>query len=218
VYGKVFESMYGGSLYGHWEAIITMQTLIVICDADGVIDMTPQAIAGKTSIPIGIIEKGLKVLSEPDPSSRTEGAEGVRIELIDGHRPWGWILVNHEKYKSIKDAEMVREQTRDRVRRHRDKNKGVTHCNGSNAEKRHTDTDTDIDTDREGRFTPPTQQEVQEYLDKKGITEFTGERFVDFYSATDWFRGKTKIKSWKHCVSTWEKSIPQDEGYGDGGI
>jgi hypothetical protein len=206
--------MYDGSLYGNWEAIITMQILIVICDADGVIDMTPAAIAGKTSIPIDIIEKGLKVLSEPDPYSRTEGSDGVRIELIDAHRPWGWVLVNHEKYKSINNAETVREQTRERVRRHRDKKNGVTHCNGSNAEKRHTDTDTD--KLKEGRFAPPTIEEVQKYLDKEGITQFTAERFCDYYESTDWYRGKTKISNWKRCVGTWLKSEP--DPYGAGGI
>ena len=48
MYGKIFESIYDGSLYGQWEAIVTMQQLIVLADADGVIDMTPPAISGKT--------------------------------------------------------------------------------------------------------------------------------------------------------------------------
>ena len=79
VYGKIFESIYDGSLYGHWEAIVTMQQLIVLADADGVIDMTPRAIAGKTSIPLEILEKGLKILSESDPYSRSPESNGVRI-------------------------------------------------------------------------------------------------------------------------------------------
>ena len=82
VYGKIFESIYDGSLYGHWEAIVTMQQLIVLADADGVIDMTPRAIAGKTSIPLEILEKGLKILSESDPYSRSPESNGVRIQLL----------------------------------------------------------------------------------------------------------------------------------------
>jgi hypothetical protein len=35
-----------------------MQQLIVLSTPDGVIDMTPQAIAARTSIPIDIIRKG----------------------------------------------------------------------------------------------------------------------------------------------------------------
>src|SRR3990167_4436803 len=119
MYGKIFESIYEGSLYGQWVAIVTMQQLIVICDPDGNVDMTPQAISGKTSIPFDIIKKGLDVLSELDPYTRTPGEEGRRITLIDDHKPWGWHLVNHEKYKRLVDIETVREQTGERVRKHR---------------------------------------------------------------------------------------------------
>jgi hypothetical protein len=144
LYGKVFLSMYKGTLYGHWEAIITMQQLIVLADADGIVDMTPQAIVAQTSIPMDIIEKGLQKLSEPDPYSRTPGEDGKRIILIDEHRPWGWQLVNYAKYKHLKDSNEVREQTRERVRRHREKrNAEKRDVTPSNAEKRYTDTDTD---------------------------------------------------------------------------
>ena len=52
-------------------------------------------------------------------------------------------------------------------------------------------------------FSPPSPQEVQDYLDEKGVTHFTGEDFCNFYETTNWYRGKTKIKSWKHCIGTW---------------
>jgi hypothetical protein len=146
VYGKIFSSIYEGTLYGHWEAIVTMQQLIVLSTADGMVDMTPQAIAARTSIPLDIIHKGLKILSEPDPYSRTPGEDGRRLGLIDEHRPWGWYLVNHEKYKHLQDADTVRAQTRDRVRKHRELKRTVTDGNG---EKRHTDTNTDTDSKRE---------------------------------------------------------------------
>ncbi len=119
VYGKVFESIYDGSLYGHWEAIVTMQQLIVLADADGVIDMTPQAIAGKTSIPLDILQKGLKILSEPDPYSRSPGSDGVRIQLLDEQRPWGWFLVNHKKYQELRTAEDRRVYMRNYMRERR---------------------------------------------------------------------------------------------------
>ena len=154
MYGKIFAKMYEGTLYGQWEALVTFQQMIVLCDADGNIDMTPHAIAARTSIPLEIIEKGIKILESPDEYSRTPDQEGRRIERLDAHRPWGWHLVNHAKYTSMQDADHVREQTRDRVRRHREKKAqetkeilaevtGVTVGNGS---KRHTDTDTETNT------------------------------------------------------------------------
>jgi len=124
MYGKIFESMYEGSLYGQWEAIVTMQQLIVLASADGVIDMTPAAISGKTSIPLDIIEKGLDILSRPDRYSRTQGSDGVRIQLLEEHREWGWFLVNHEKYRDLRTAEDRREYMREYMQKRRAVNNG----------------------------------------------------------------------------------------------
>ena len=156
MYGKIFESIYDGTLRTSWQALVTFQQMIVLSDADGVIDMTPHAIAGRTGIPLDILEKGLEFLEAPDPHSRTPDEDGRRIMRLDEHRPWGWMIVNHRKYKLLQDADTRREQTRERVRAFRERQKqDVTHGNDtkrddtqSNTRKRHTDTDTDTDTDR----------------------------------------------------------------------
>jgi hypothetical protein len=44
----------------------------------------------------------------PDPDSRTPEHEGRRIEVIDG----GWRLLNHEKYRAIRDEESTLESKR----------------------------------------------------------------------------------------------------------
>jgi hypothetical protein len=144
--------MYDGTLYGQWEALVTFQQMIVLCDADGMVDMTPPAIAARTSIPLEIITKGLSILESPDPYSRTPSQEGRRIELIDAHRPWGWHIVNHHKYQHMQDSDTIRAQTRERVRKHREQKALERNGNGSvtdgNAQKRHTDTDTDTDVNQ----------------------------------------------------------------------
>ena len=39
------------------------------------------------------------------------------------------------------------------------------------------------------------------------------QNFIDHYTANGWLRGKTKIKDWKACVRTWEKSSkPNQQG------
>lgn len=123
MYGKVFGSMYDGSLYGQWEAIVTMQQMIVLADAGGVVDMTPQAMAARTSIPLEIIEKGIALLMQPDKYSRTRGCEGRRIELIDDERPWGWHIVNYDKYKWLASSEEKREADRVRIAEKREKSR-----------------------------------------------------------------------------------------------
>lgn len=113
--------MYDGTLYGHWQAIVCFQQMIVLCDADGVVDMTPQAMAARTSIPLEIIQKGLEILEQSDPYTRTPGEDGKRITRLDDHRPWGWKIVNHAHYKYLVDTETVKAQNRERQRRHREK-------------------------------------------------------------------------------------------------
>lgn len=143
MYGKIFGSMYDGTLAGHWQAIVTMQQLIVLASPDGVVDMTPNAIAGRTTIPLEIIQAGLKKLAEPDPRSRTPGDDGKRIVLLDDHRDWGWRLVNHGKYMRLRNVEQKREADRVRIQEKRKKINGVAIPSQDVANVAHSDTDSD---------------------------------------------------------------------------
>jgi hypothetical protein len=155
MYGKIFSSIYEGTLYGHWEAIVTMQQLIVLATPDGVIDMTPQAIAARTSIPFEIISKGLKVLGEPDPYSRTPGEDGRRIVAIDSHRPWGWRLVNHWKYMAMRDMEAKRKADRERLAEKRREINNVANVSQGVANVAHVDTDVHVHKDIKETPTAP---------------------------------------------------------------
>lgn len=212
MYGKIFDSIYDGTLSEDWRALVTFQQFIVLCDADGMVDMTPQAISRRTGIPIEHIKAGIEVLEKADKYSRTPDENGKRIELIDEHRPWGWHIVNHEKYKNMRDSDTVRAQTRERVRRHREKKRAVTH---GNAEKRHINTNIKTNTtniDKSKKFKPPTVDEVTEYCNERK-NSVNPNKFIDHYESNGWMRGKTKIKDWKACVRTWENN---DRGQNNG--
>lgn len=224
MYGKIFESIYDGTLVDDWRALITFQQFIVLCDADGIVDMTPKSISRRTGIPIDHIKAGIEVLEKTDKYSRTPDQNGCRIELIDDHRPWGWHIVNHEKYKKMQDSDTIRAQTRARVQRHRNMKKAETDGNESkrtvtdgNAQKRYTDTNTDTNTKikTKGRFAPPSLDDVKNYCQQRQ-NQVNPQDFIDHYEANGWFRGKTKIKDWKACVRTWEKTAGQVKTSGAG--
>lgn len=107
MYGKLFAQMYDGTLgtCGPWEALVTFQQLVILADADGVVDMTPEVIARRTTIPLEIVTKGLAALERPDPDSRTPDEDGRRIVRLSDTRAWGWRIVNYEKYRNIRSAE-----------------------------------------------------------------------------------------------------------------
>ena len=115
MYGKLFATMYEGSLYGQWQALVTLQQMIVLCDMDGTLDMTPQALAARTSIPLEIIQQGITLLEQPDAYSRSSADEGRRIVRIDSTRPWGWRIVNYGYYRNLASAEEKRRKDRERI-------------------------------------------------------------------------------------------------------
>jgi hypothetical protein len=116
MYGKLFASIFDGSLYGHFPGTVVMMALIALADERGEVDMTPEKLAAATAFPLDIVRAGIEYLSQPDPRSRSREMEGRRIVLIDPERSWGWRLVNHAKYRAIRSEENRREYMRDYMR------------------------------------------------------------------------------------------------------
>ena len=114
MYAKVFAQIYDGTLCtrGPWEALVTFQQFLVLADMDGVVDMTPAAIARRTTIPLEIIERGIGELVKPDHESRTPTEEGRRLVPLAEGRSWGWRVVNYAHYRELKREEDRREYHR----------------------------------------------------------------------------------------------------------
>lgn len=64
--------------------------------------------------------------------------------------------------------------------------------------------------EKQGRFTPPTLEEIKSYISEKGY-QVNANDFINHYEANGWMRGKTKVKSWKACVRTWIKSPSENK-------
>lgn len=219
MYGKLFEQMYHGSMVvAGWEAIIVMQQLVILADKNGDVEMTTYAISNLTTIPLEIIEKGIEALMQPDPLSRSRGEEGRRIVLMDPDRPWGWHLVNYQYYVELASKEDKRRKDAQRAAEKRNENNNSQNVANSRSESQkvaHVDVDVDIDVDtnkKKGRFAPPSLKEVSEYCQERD-NSVDPEAFINHYEANGWMRGKTKIKDWRACVRTWEKSSKK-EGLG----
>jgi len=52
------------------------------------------------------------------------------------------------------------------------------------------------------RFTPPSVEEVKEYILEKGYS-IDPNNFVDFYESKGWMVGRNKMKAWKAAVRNW---------------
>lgn len=60
-------------------------------------------------------------------------------------------------------------------------------------------------------FVPPTQEEVEAYVQEKGYSHFDTERFIDFYTSKGWMIGKNKMKDWQASVRGWYKRSTEDQ-------
>jgi len=139
--------MYDGTLVESWEALVTFQQMIILSDANGIVDITPQALSRQTGIPIQIIRNGIIVLEAEDIDSRSPASKGKRIERLDDHRDWGWQIVNYSYYCNLINARDKREKDRSRIEKKRKEISSVAQCrevSQSVANVAHRDVDVDV--------------------------------------------------------------------------
>lgn len=128
------------------------------------------------------------------------------VEVING----AITIPNWGKHQSLDGIEKVREQTRERVARYRDRQKLLTDSVSSNV----TETPSngiDIEVEKNKKksksvFIPPTLEEVKAYAKEKGYA-VDCEYFWKYYDAGNWVDGKgNPVKNWKQKLITWAKN------------
>lgn len=89
--------------------------MLAMADKRGRVWASVPGLANRARVPLEDCEKALETLSSPDRYSRTPYFEGRRIAPIDG----GWVLLNHAKYREMRDEEVRAQQNREAQARHR---------------------------------------------------------------------------------------------------
>lgn len=121
MYAKIFAQIFDSSIAEDWQIRHVFEDLLKLCDPDGVVDMTLEAIARRSNTPLEIVKRAIAELEKPDPKSRSANSQGRRIIRIDEHRDWGWIIVNYQRYREIASDEQRRANTAARTRRWRER-------------------------------------------------------------------------------------------------
>lgn len=148
MYAKVFAQIFDSSIADDFRLRHFFMDMLVLADVNGVVDMTPTAIAARTRIPLKDVSVMLATLEQPDPESRTPDHDGRRIAKLDEHRTWGWCILNYDKFRSLASEEQRREKTRIRTEKWR-KKRSVTHCDAGDAMQRQ------MQTQKKGEMPPP---------------------------------------------------------------
>lgn len=115
-YTKLFNSITDSSVWSEPSDIrVLWITMLAMADRNGLIHASVPGLAHRARISLETTQAGLKKFMEPDPFSRSKDFEGRRIEEVDG----GWKLLNHEKYRDLRNEESIRESKRRWAREHR---------------------------------------------------------------------------------------------------
>ena len=209
IHTKIFDSTVMAEGY---EVVYVFQCMITLADQNDVVDMGLAALANRINMPKEKVEHALKRLGLPDDESKSSREEGRRIiplsevEEIDSNR--GWFIVNREEYIEEASKERRNSYIRKKMRERRG-GKGVNKGGNVNSELTHVDVNIDIDLNK--KKIPPTLEMVTKYIELKKypIDPVT---FFNHYQATDWMRGKNKIKDWWACVETWVQRDKKEAG------
>ena len=198
----------------NWKALVTFQQMIVLCDSDGVVDITQEALHFRTGIPLEILKEGIKELESSDKRSRSLKNNGCRIIRLDAHRDWGWKLVNHKYYRDLATHEEKKERDKIRMREKRankrSKIRGVAGCSDQSqdvCDVAYTDTDTDKDKKeniKRKRLLPKdyvlTKKEIV-YANKKGVSKNIPDIFEGF--CIHHKKKGSKFVDWNAAWQTW---------------
>ena len=126
MYNKLFTKILDSSI---WLAPdphrLVWITFLAAMDEDGNAMFASAAnVAARARVTREDAEAAIAAFEAPDPDSGDPDNEGRRIERFPG----GWHILNAGKYRALVTKAIIREQTRIRVARHREKTNGaVTH-------------------------------------------------------------------------------------------
>lgn len=98
-YVPLFDSIATGTLYGRWPDIGLWPIVLALADRHGRLDVSPGYLAGVTGLPEVDVVACMKRFSAPDLCSRSKEENGARLVPLDPNRDWGWMIVNHGKYR-----------------------------------------------------------------------------------------------------------------------
>lgn len=112
MFAKVFSQIFDSSIAENPRHRHVFMDLIVLADSDGVVDMTMEAVARRTNVPIEEVRSAIEFLSAPDPASNSPAEDGRRLLPVDSAKTWGWQIVNYQHYRAIRNEEDRREYFR----------------------------------------------------------------------------------------------------------
>ncbi len=114
-------------------------TMLALRNRHHIVEASIPGLADCARVSIKACRVALKILSDPDPDSRSQEQEGRRIEEVDG----GWFIINGEKYRRKMSEDERREKNAIYQKNHRERKKVVSTQFDKSAKSAETETETE---------------------------------------------------------------------------
>lgn len=195
MFAKVFEQIFDSSIAQDYTVRHMFIDLLILADPTGAVDMTHEAIARRTNVPLEKVRHCIEELCQPDVKSRSTLEDGKRIVPLDSHRDWGWKIVNYQHYRKIRDQEARRSYFRDYQRKRRKKLKTVKDKKVNNGDRVESSSSPSSSKSR------CTQQEAEEFCKEIGLPSSDGTAMFLHWEEKGW----KKVKDWKLTIRKWKE-------------
>lgn len=213
-YTPIFESIATGTLYGRWPDIGLWPIVLALADKHGVLDVTPAYLAGVTGLLVQEVVACMGRFCAPDPYSRTKVEAGARLRLIDAHRDWGWIIINHAKYREkarlmAKDAARTA-SGRDAERKREERGLPVPRCPPESPSQTQTQTHKEGEAGKpKGKPKSPKTIIPDDFTLTPELEQYAIDRLpaVDVGKLLESFRGKAIAKEWQYA--NWRQAFQE---------
>lgn len=120
MYGKHFESMYEGSMYGAGLAVFAVWGYVISHMREGCVELNSKKLSDTLGGSIKDIDSAIEYLQSPDSKSRNKAHNGRRL-IKQGE--YQYFVPSWEFYHNIRKAEERREYNRIMQREHRSRKK-----------------------------------------------------------------------------------------------
>ena len=222
MYGKIFESLYEGSMVGAGPTVFAVWGYCIAkADDSGIVILNPALLAPIIGTSRVDVEQAIEFLTSPDPHSKNPEHEGRRLINVSGY---AYSVVSHAIYRGIKNNQDRREYMREYMRKRRGKDavnslQELTKVNSASASVSASEIkDRDrvqgkgkgeAASDTAGKLTPDNFPERAQAANGGRLTERQLEAFCDYWTERN-ARGHCRFESEKFFelpkrIATWAR-------------
>lgn len=213
MYTKLFGKILDSSIWLESDTTrIVWITLLAAMDEDGVARFScAENLAHRARVTLCNVTDAIAILEAPDPKSSSPECNGRRIEKIPG----GWLILNGPTYRQLATRQAVKDQTRERVRKYRERKSNATNVTDryrnassvyvsvSSSEKESAERKREV---KPSKARAESLQQVLDYCTEAKIDSDDGEWFWDKCEGNGWKNNKVAILDWKATLRSWKRA------------